>query len=372
MNGKQSKTILYCPLDWGLGHASRGIFLIRKFLDTGFKVILAADGESLALLQGEFPQLPWIRFGSFPIRYTKRIPLLVKLISYLPVMLIGIRKEHRELKKILGNYSIDVVVSDNRYGLWNRRVVTVFITHQVFIRLPRWLSWLQYPLYRLSCNQIRKFNYLWIPDEPGEKSLSGELSQKYPLPGNARFTGIFSRFLYEDGRSPGHSFPLYDLLVILSGPEPQRTILEEKICGQLKKSHYKALIVRGLPSNAKQISPSDNLTLISHLPSNTLGSLIKTSKRIIARSGYSTIMDLIALKRTALLIPTPGQPEQEYLGHRMAQKQYFACLDQCDFDIIEAMNYRYDYTIPFAYSDQLIHRALEDLFHYLNRSEKGL
>ena len=261
MNGKKSKTILFCPLDWGLGHASRGIFLIRKFLDTGFKVILAADGESLALLQGEFPHLPWIRFSSFPIRYTKRIPLLVKLIFYLPVMLIGIIKEHRELKKILKNCSIDVVVSDNRYGLWNRDVLTVFITHQVSIRLPGWLSWFQYPLYRFIYRQIRKFNYLWIPDEPGEKSLSGELSQKYPLPVNARFTGIFSRFLYENNGSPGHSFPQYDLLVILSGPEPQRTILEEKICMQLKMSPYKALIIRGLPSVAQQISSSGNLTL---------------------------------------------------------------------------------------------------------------
>lgn len=372
MNSKQSKILLYCPLDWGLGHASRGIFLIRKFLDRGFQVILAADGESLALLQGEFPQLPWIRFASFRIRYTKRIPLLVKLLFYLPVMLYGIVKEHGELKKILRNYAIDVVVSDNRYGLWNRHVATIFITHQISIRLPAWLSWLQYPLYRLNLYQVRKFNLVWIPDEPGEKSLSGELSQKYPLPGNALFTGICSRFLYEESGPPDQPVPRYDLLVILSGPEPQRTMLEEIIRDQLKTGDLKTLIVRGLPSNTDKFSPSGNLTLASHLPSNTLRTLIKTSKRIIARSGYTTIMDLIALGKTALLIPTPGQPEQQYLAFRMEEKKYFHRLEQRNFDLQKALASGHDCTIPFSVSDQFIDRALDDLEHYLNLADKRL
>jgi len=370
MNLKQPKTILYCPLNWGLGHASRGVFLIRKFLDRGFEVILAADGEPLALLQNEFPQLGWIQFTSFRIRYTKRIPLLVKLLFYLPVMLIGIAKEHRELKRILMEYAIDIVISDNRYGLWNRHVLTIFITHQVSIRLPAWLSWFQYPLYRLSCNQIRKFNYAWIPDIPGEKSLTSELSQKYPLPENARFTGIFSRFMYDDPGSLDHLVANYDLLVILSGPEPQRTILEEKICNQLKMSRLKTLIVRGLPSHTDEFSPSDNLTLVPHLPSNKLRVLIKASKMVITRSGYSTIMDLIALRKTALLIPTPGQTEQQYLGKRMEQKKYFHCLDQRDFDLSKVIAYGYDYTIQFSVNHHLIDRAINDLMRCLSLSEE--
>ncbi len=361
MKLKQPKTILYCPLDWGLGHASRGIYLIRKFLDRGFKVILAADGESLALLRDEFPQLCWIQFTSFRIRYTKRIPLLVKLLFYLPVMLIGIVKEHRELKRIIRDYAIHIVVSDNRYGLWNKHVLTIFITHQVSIRLPAWLSWFQYPIYRLSYRQIRKFNYAWIPDESGEKSLSGELSQKFSLPENARFAGIFSRFMNEDSRPLDHPITSYELLVVLSGPEPQRTMLEEKIINQLKTMRLKTLIVRGLPSYTEEYSPFEYLNMVPHLPSNKLRILIKSSKRIITRSGYSTIMDLVALRKTALLIPTPGQPEQEYLGKRMEQKQYFYCLDQRDFDLEKAMAYGYDYTIPFSANDQLIDSAINDL-----------
>ncbi len=370
MKLKKPKTILFCPLDWGLGHASRDIFLIRKLLDRGFNIILAADGEPLYLLKSEFPHLKWIQFTSFKIRYTKQIPLLVKLIFYLPVMLLGVAREHRKLKQILSEYAIDVVISDNRYGLWNRHVLTIFITHQISIQLPNWLDWFQYPLYRLNEHQIRRFNYVWIPDEPGEQSLSGELSQKYPLPDNARFAGIFSRFMVDNSASSNHSTSNYDLLVILSGPEPQRTILEEKICDQLKSCRYMTLIVRGLPSKAEKYSPSENLTLVSHLPSDRLRAVIKTSKRVIARAGYSTIMDLIALGKTALLIPTPGQPEQQYLGKRMKEKGYFNCQEQRNFDIKKAMAGKDDFTMVSAVNHRLLEGAINDLIQHLNVSDE--
>ncbi len=371
MNLKKPKTILFCPLNWGLGHASRDIFLIRRFLERGFEVILAAGGESLSLLKKEFPQLNWIQFDSFRIRYTKKIPLLVKLLFYLPVMVLGIAREHRRLKEILRNYAIDVVVSDNRYGLWNRHVVTIFITHQVSIQLPEWLSWLQYPIYRLNYHQIRKFNYTWIPDEPGEKSLSGALSQQYPLPENARFAGIFSRFMYDDDSDlPDHSTSKYDLLVILSGPEPQRTILEGKICEQLKAVHIRTLIIRGMPSKTEEFSPSQNLTLISHLPSDKLRVLIKTSKMVITRSGYSTIMDLITLGKTALLIPTPGQTEQQYLAKRMEEKRYFQCQNQRNLNLEKAIVNKDDFTISFSANHNLIDRAINDLMRCLSLSDE--
>lgn len=358
---KQQKTILYCPLDWGLGHASRGIFLIRKFLDKGFEVIIAADGEPLSLLQKEFPQLKWIKFTSFRIRYSRRIPLMVKLLFYLPVMLIGIAREHRVLKQLVRDFSIEIVVSDNRYGLWNKEILTILITHQISIRLPSWLSWFEYPLYRLNYKQAQKFSYVWIPDEPGEKSLSGELSQKYALPGNARFAGIFSRFMHLDPGPPDDSVMKYDLLVILSGPEPQRTVLEEKVCSQLKKSNFNTLVVRGIPSHTEKFSRTGNLTMVSHLSSDKLGALIKSTKIIVARSGYSTIMDLVALKKNALLIPTPGQTEQEYLGERMAQKMNFHCLSQHNLDLEKAISGLKDHEIQFTPDEGLLHHAMKDL-----------
>lgn len=361
MTLKQQKTILYCPLDWGLGHASRGVFLIRKFLEKGFRVIIAADGEPLSLLRKELPQLNWIRFPSYRVRYSRRIPFMLKLLFSLPGLLVGIAREHRVLKNLLKEYEIDIVVSDNRYGLWNKQKLTILITHQLSIRLTGWLSWFEIPLYRLNRKQVQRFSHVWIPDESGDKSLSGELSQKYTLPVNAKFVGIFSRFMYSNTRDSEAPDERYDMLAILSGPEPQRTVLEEKICDQLENSRWNCLIVRGLPSQTGEISRKGNLTMVPHLPSNTLEFLLKSTKIIIARSGYSTIMDLIALKKTALLIPTPGQTEQEYLGKRMEQRMNFPCLNQNNLNLKKSISEFIDQEISFNTDDQLLETAMKEL-----------
>lgn len=361
MTLKQKNTILYCPLDWGLGHASRGVFLIHKFLEKGFRVIIAADGEPLALLREEFPELNWIRFPSYRIRYSRSIPLMLKLLLSLPGMLVGIAREHKVLKRLLKEHPIDIVVSDNRYGLWDKQKFTILITHQLSIRLPGWLSWFEAPLYRLNRKQVQRFSQVWIPDETGENSLSGELSQKYPLPENAKFIGICSRFMYHNTQVPEVSVEQYDLLAILSGPEPQRTVLEEKICAQLKNSEWRCLIVRGLPSQTIENTRKGKLTLSTHLPTNTLEALIKSSKIIISRSGYSTIMDFVALKKTALLIPTPGQTEQEYLGRRMEKKMNFLCLNQNNLNLQKSISEFTPRKITFTADYQLLESAIKEL-----------
>jgi len=363
------KTILYCPLNWGLGHASRGIYIIRKLLDHNFKVILGAEGESLALLRKEFPDLPYVSFHSFRVEYTKRFPLMVKLLFHLPVMAIGIAREHRMLKHLIRDYKVDLVISDNRYGLWNRAVTTVIITHQLSIRLPSWLSLFQYPLYRLISRRLRKFNHLWIPDQEGGKSLSGDLSQKYPIPLHARFIGIVSRFM--DNRIvPSEESGTFSILVILSGPEPQRSILEDNICNQLEGKDFNVLVVRGLPSGKEEWITRNNIVLAPHLPSDRLKTLISTTETIISRAGYTSIMDLVVLKRKAILIPTPGQTEQEYLARYMAKQGFFLFSEQKNFNLEKAID-KLDTFMPcirLSARYDLLDKAIQGLSLLLEKS----
>ena len=312
-----NRTILFCPLDWGLGHASRSVYYIHKLLKKGDRVIIAADNAPLSLLRNEFPDLDWVRFPSFySIRYSPVVPMFILALFYFLKIIIGSAREHSFLKKLLKKHKPDIVISDNRFGLWNNKYFTVYITHQVSIRMPGWAKFFEKPLYRLHKRIIQKFDRCWIPDKQGHDNLSGELSGKFPLPSNASFTGIASRFLLPENRSSGISNP-YDIVVILSGPEPQRTILENKLLLIFHDNDKKIFFLRGKPEEKKEKLNKGNIKMANHLPSGKISLLISQAGSIICRSGYTMIMDLAALNKKALLIPTPGQTEQEYLATYM-------------------------------------------------------
>jgi len=329
--------VLVCPLNWGLGHASRIIPIIYELIQCKFDVYIGADGYALELLKQEFPALKFIKFPSYTITYGKRKSLAVKIIIQLPKIIFRILKEHLELTRIISSYSIDLVISDNRYGLWNKKINTIFITHQIVIKLPKLLRFLEIGIYKLNKQIISKYNQCWIPDyNDPDNNLTGELSHKYKIPVNTKFIGPLSRFAkYKKIKSVFENYK-YDLIVILSGPEPQRTIFEEHITDKIQKSNYKAYIVQGKPGKNPEAKISKNITAVSHLSTKELFNMINDSKYIICRSGYSTIMDLIVLQRTAILIPTPGQTEQEYLARHMSK--YFHHINQDKIDLEKSIN----------------------------------
>ena len=314
---RPNRTILFCPLDWGLGHASRSVYYIHKLLEKGHRVIIAADKSPLSFLRKEFPDLDWVRFPSYySIRYSSIFPMPILAPFYFLKIIIGSAGEHSFLKKILKTHKPDIVISDNRFGLWNKKYFTIYITHQVCIRMPKWAKFLEKPVYKLHIWIIRKYNRCWIPDNQGPDNLSGELSGKFPLPSNASFTGIASRFLLPENRSSQISNP-YDIVVILSGPEPQRTILENKLLHIFQNENKKVFFLRGKPEKTEITSNKYNIKMANHLPSGDIKVLLSQTGTIICRSGYTMIMDLAALNKKALLIPTPGQTEQEYLAFYM-------------------------------------------------------
>ncbi len=323
------KKVLIAPLDWGLGHATRVIPIIHKLLAQGFDVLIAADRAPLILLQNEFPKLPFIRIQASPIRYSQSKYFVLPLLLALPKIAYNALSEHIRLRKIIKLHQIDIVISDNRFGLWHKEAYCVFITHQIHIRPPKKLNFTRGMIRRLNFFFLRRYNEVWIPDLPTDDNLSGSLSHALPLPAHAHYIGLLSRFENYSVATPNTN---YGILVILSGPEPQRSILEQKIIEQIQQSNYKSLLVGGQPDRAISYQQA-NIHYEAHLPSRQLADLIVGTPIVISRSGYSSVMDYVTLGQSAILIPTPGQTEQEYLAARLSAKKYFVVSVQEEFDL---------------------------------------
>ncbi|MDR1698943.1 MAG: hypothetical protein LBR75_03880 [Prevotellaceae bacterium] len=305
------KHVLIAPLNWGLGHASRCIPVVYDLLRQGYWVVIAADGLSLELLRQEFPELPFVVFPSFKIRYGAGKSQVWAMVRSLPKIVYGIVKENRLLQRIIRRESIDFVISDNRFGLWTRQVPCAYITHQLMIKMPRGLKFLEPLAWRLHRFVINRYAECWIPDVEGAPNLSGDLAHKYPLPPNVRFIGALSRFSTTKDIIPVKT---YHTLVLISGVEPHRSLFEKEQIEKLKGSEKSVLIVQGLPGKEPKAIEIENITIISHLDSEELKAQLLAAEEIVCRSGYSTLMDLHALGRKATLVATPGQTEQEYLA----------------------------------------------------------
>ena len=337
--------ILVCPLNWGLGHASRDIVIIQKLMDRGHQVIVATDGPALELLRGEFPGLDYIQFRSLiHMTYLKSFPAWLKILMISPLLGFEILREHYQLKSIIRKTGVSMVISDNRYGLWHKHIPAVLITHQLRIRVPVFTGILDPLMARLTNSMIRRFQACWVPDYDGPANLAGELAHNVPLPENVAFIGPLSRFSAEV--SP--NFPMVqsekdssdtevELVVLLSGPEPQRSVLEEIILNQVKEIQTTCVILQGLPGKNMSREVMPGYTMYSHLPTHEIKSLLMRAKYIVCRSGYTSIMDLVALGKTAMLIPTPGQTEQEYLADYLSRKEIFLSMKQKKLNLNEAI-----------------------------------
>jgi len=289
----------------------------------------------LAFLQKEFPQLTFIPFEDYKIRYQKKGSLTFKMLLSIPLIIKGIYKEHRRLQQIIDDFKIDAVISDNRYGLFTRKIPCVFMTHQLFIKIPAYLRFTS-PLARCVTRFfINRYDECWIPDFEGAENLSGELSHGRTTGKNTFYIGSLSRFgSGENGLDAEYS---YDLLVMLSGPEPQRRILEEKVFDQLKTSDLKTIVVQGITDKEIVFDLNPKVKVYSHLETRLLQKFMTESKIILCRSGYSTIMDLAALGKKAIFIPTPGQTEQEYLAKYHLENQHFYSIAQKNLSIPKAI-----------------------------------
>lgn len=323
-------------MDWGIGHATRCVPVIEKLTELGFEVIIAASGRPLEFLKKEYPVMRIIEFPGTKIRYPKNGWIALKMLQIAPRLLSGIWREHRALKKIVSQTGASMVISDNRFGCWHTGVPSVFITHQPEIRVPAQLKFIKGLLNSANRWFINKYTECWIPDFEPHRGLAGDLSHPAKMPQRCYYIGILSRFsLRPDPYAD--SIQRYDLLVMLSGPEPQRTILEERVLMQLVNINMQVAMVRGIPESDEEFVLDGRIHVFAHLETGKMKRLINASDLVISRSGYSTIMDIVSLGKRAIFIPTPGQTEQEYLAKYLNDKKIYFSMNQKDFDLLYAI-----------------------------------
>ena len=321
---------LVAPLDWGLGHATRCMPVIRELLDMGWEVIIAADRSPLILLQEAFPQLESIRLEGAHIIYPKRGGVVMHFVLQTPGFLRSVYREHQALQRILKSRSIDLVISDNRYGLYSNRVPSILISHQLRIRVPG-VPVAESAVSRFVRFYAARFKEVWVPDWSGPQNLSGILSSGGKLPRHIRYIGPLSRF--SASGSPGYlQDPAldpeweeffrqgpYPLLFLVSGPEPAVSVFRKVLKEQALELNIKTLMVLGQPSGKLELRQEKQLFSIGHLPSHVLAKVLEDTELVVCRSGYSTLMDLAVYGKKALLVPTPGQSEQTYLAQRFME-----------------------------------------------------
>jgi len=309
------KKVIVAPLNWGLGHASRCVPIIKHLIENNFIPIIASDGEALKFLSKEFPDLETINLPSYNISYGKNVKwnLFKKTLT--------IKKAVRQERKVLEKYLIDTIevvgiISDNRFGIFSKKIPSVYITHQINV-----LSGLLTPITSFFHQRIIKnFNECWIPDELNSK-FSGKLSLSNRRL-NQKYIGILSRLNKIEIEKT------IDILIVLSGPEPNRSSLEYKLQQLFEKTEKNVWLVRGVIEKEKVLEEKGNLKIFNFMLSKELEKTMNSAKLIICRSGYSSIMDLVALNKQALLIPTENQSEQEYLAKHLHNQGYFNFLDE--------------------------------------------
>jgi uncharacterized protein (TIGR00661 family) len=362
------KRFLIAPLDWGLGHVTRCIPIIRALRRRGHDVVVAAGETAQKLLSEEFGDITFVNISGYTMRYATH-PLLLAL--KFPFMVARVyrraKREHNELAALITKHAIDCIISDQRFGCHAKNVLSIYISHQLCVKMPKGFGLLEKAVAQRLRAAAEAYDELWIPDYPGDNNLTGDLTRKYPLPSRHRFIGPLSRFAAAD--PAGDASQQRDLLILLSGPEPQRTMLELKVLKQLSAFGGTATVCRGAPDSTARATMGKNIELFSHLPSDRIASLCAGASAIICRGGYSSIMDLVALGKTAVLVPTPGQTEQQYLCRRLALKGMFAVQKQSRLDIGNAAEQIQRLAQPALpdNSEGLLDEALDNVMRTLSK-----
>lgn len=307
---EEKKKILFGVLNWGLGHATRSWELINSYVLAGHEVVLASDGVAAEFLSTEFPFLKIVSLPSYKIKYGKGAGVLQMLFNALRTKR-AVAAEKKFLNDYLSKNEFDLIVSDNRYGLFSDSAKSIIITHQLNIKVPFGSNAVNWQNHKW----LNRFDEVWVPDKNAE--LSGELT--HPIPNGINIPvkeiGLLSRFKNLN-QTKGQEI---DVLAIVSGPEPQKTILVNKLQQIFEESHYKAVLYTG-EVNLRKTIKKGNLTIKSHAETNEFYKDLSTAKVVIGRSGYSSLMDYSVMKKSFITIPTPGQYEQLYLAKMLSKK----------------------------------------------------
>lgn len=357
--------ILLAPLDWGLGHTTRCIPIINELVKRNIEVFIAGTQSQHAILQKEFPQCHFLYLDGYNIRYhSGERGLSVKILRQVPTIISCIKMEHNWLEHVIKLYKINGVISDNRYGLFSHRVPCVFITHQLRIQtgIGKYAdSWLQ----QFNYNRINKYTYCWIPDYEYEPNLAGNLSHSHQMPKiPCTYIGPLSRL-----EPLPNVKEIPKILFVISGPEPQRSAFEKKIFSQITYYEDPVTIVRGLPL-ATDTPLCGKAKVYNHLSKDELNRELHSAQYVVCRSGYSSVMDINAINAQAILIPTPGQTEQEYLAQYLMENKFALSCKQSEWNLKEMLHKAaiFPYRGAIPPQPHLLSQAIEK---FINRCENA-
>ena len=309
-----------------MGHTTRCIPLIGYLLSLGHLVTVAGNASQRAFIEETFGGIDFIHLDGYQISYSRWNRWAQSgLLAQMPKILNAIKREHAWLETLAHERQIDGIISDNRYGLYHAAIPSVILTHQLCVQTGMGQVADTF-LQRLHYRFLNRFTATWIPDAAGADNLGGKLSHTGVMPAQFEYLGLLSRFALtghnEHPATPDASGPL---VILLSGPEPQRTELSAVLWRQACAFNRRIIFVEGseqarLPGN---IPP--HIEYHKRLGQQDLYLVLSGAGMVVCRSGYSTLMDLVALHKQAILIPTPGQTEQQYLAKRLKQAgQYYA------------------------------------------------
>jgi uncharacterized protein (TIGR00661 family) len=340
MNIVDNSKILIAVLNMGLGHVTRTIPIIKYFKDLGWNVLIASSGRALIFLQQEFPQSSFLELPDYNLEYSSKGVGYGKLMIKIPSFIKTIRQENLLVNDFVRLNKIHFIISDHRYGCFSHVIPSFFISHQLRIKVPLFLKPLEFLVNSFSQYFHNKYTAVFIPDIYEENSglLSGKLSRSTKL-NHYHYVGILSSISKKNIKKLD-----VDIFVSISGPEPQRSVFEQIIRSQIGSIPGKKIVTLGKPESKKIEVISDDLIIYHHFPRQEMEEMFNRCKLVIARSGYTTIMELAALGKRALLIPTPGQTEQVYLAKHLRKKGWCHSVSQkslnLDKDIRIANSYQ--------------------------------
>jgi len=303
-------------------------------MELNCNILVACNSDQKLVLVKEFPEITFKELEGYNLRYgTKGWLTILYIILQIPKILIQINRENRWLQGLLLEHKADFILSDNRYGFFSSKIPSIFITHQLSIRTG--LGSLADKLIRFfNYRSINNFTACWVPDWAGKENLAGTLSHPAELPTvPVQWLGALSRFescVQSDSMKK-------DILIILSGPEPQRTLLEKKILAEAILINRPFVLVRGLPGNTESLNAPAHIKVFNYLPAAELNNYLCNAAYVISRSGYTSIMDYMKLGVKAILIPTPGQAEQQVLAVHLQQSGLALCFQQNEFSLANAL-----------------------------------
>jgi len=315
--------VLIAPLNWGIGHATRCIPIIEQLIEHGLQPVLASDGVALQLLRKVFPTLTFYELPSYSVTYAKNSFFFkTKLLFQFPKFISTYKKEKKIVNEIIAKEKISLLISDNRFGVFHKEILSIYITHQINVKSGITTFFTS----KIHQRIIAKYTECWVPDSEKTPNLGGQLSHNSKL-NNIKYIGILSQFKRQ-------ILPIkYDILLLLSGPEPQRTLLEEKLLIEFSNSTKIVCLVKGIVERTIKKTNYNNITIYNYLFGEDLQTLLNESELVIARSGYSTIMDLAVLQKKAFFIPTPGQSEQLYLAEHLKKQRIASFALQNNFHV---------------------------------------